>query len=146
MRRRLPYCPFCRMPNGNVSRMRPQVDKDGWITYVCENPNCRAVSPRERTYNRALNRAKQRSEPVIDWFDRGYEPTREDDYLCEYAFVRTDGGEKSYTKTHYGVWRWNPNAHRFGCEGDPPRGFAHEMKVLRWTDFKGETEKTEVAI
>ena len=146
MKRRLPYCPFCRMPNGSVSRMRPQLDADGWIAYVCENPACRAVSPRERTYNRALNRARQRSELVVDWSDRGYEPTREDDYLCEYAFVSSDDPGKSYTQTHYGVWKWKADTHQFSCEGDPPQGFTHRMIVVRWMDFKGETEESEVAV
>ena len=139
MRRRMPYCPFCRMPDGSKSRMHPQVSADGWISYVCDNPNCQAVSPRERTYNRAIERALKRSEPVLMWFDRDDEPMRDDQYLCEYVFVYPDSPQKVPVSTYYGVWRWMPDTRQFGCEGSN-KWFTCEMKVLRWADFKGETE------
>lgn len=143
-RRRMPHCPFCRMQDGSKSRMHPQVSADGWISYVCDNPHCQAVSPRERTYNRALERAYGRSEPVLMWFNRDDEPIRDDLYLVEYVFIYPQDPQKVPVSTYYGVYQWKPDIHQFTCEGDLPP-FTCRMKVIRWADFKDDPVKTEEA-
>lgn len=143
-RRATPQCPYCRMPDGSKARMHPKMVTESWISYVCDN--CKAVAPPGRTHGQAQERAFERSEPVIMWFDRDSEPEREDDYLCEYKFVYPDNPDRNPAVTHYGVWTWKAKEHRFSCEGDRMPYFTCQMRVLRWMDFKDEPVATEVAI
>lgn len=132
MRRKLPSCPFCG------SRMFPQATQDGWINYVCGNADCKAVSPRDRTFGRALNRADARANAVVEWFERTeFEPTRQDDFLCEYAFMNPKKPEEKPVMTFYGVRRWNMIERKFDYEKEDPGEHGHVIQILRWMDFKG---------
>lgn len=135
MRRRLPRCPFCVTPDGFPSRMKPQLLENGLLAYVC--PNCHAVAPYAKNYALALEKANTRSEAVIAWNDRKYEPDREDEYLCEYSF---SGSDEKPVNVYHGVMRWDAKEHIFKSY---TLGFS--IKVIRWMDFKKSCE-AEVAV
>lgn len=132
MRRKLPSCPYCG------GRMFPQATQDGMISYVCNNADCKAVSPRDRTFGRALNKADSRACAVVEWFDRAvFQPTRPDDYLCEYAFIDSKRPEKEPIMTFYGVRRWNMEKDKFDTEKRDPADEDYLIRIIRWMDFKG---------
>lgn len=134
MRRKLPRCPYCG------ERMFPQATQDSWISYVCNNAECKAVSPRDRTFGRALNKADTRAKPVLEWFNRDeYQPARDDDFLCEYAFVDPIKPDEKPSMLFYGVRRWYVAQEKFAYEKEGPDRFNQVIRVLRWMDFKGTT-------
>lgn len=131
MKQKMPRCPYCD------ARMRPHATQDGWKSYVCPNPECKAVSPRDRSFGRALDKAKEHVFSTTEWFDRSRsEPTRADDFLCEYAFFDVDKPDDEPVLTFFGVRQWNEKEKRFAFENEAPDTNNHTLRVLRWLDFK----------
>lgn len=128
----LPHCPYCNC------RMLPQATQDGWINYICSNADCKAVSPRDRSFGRAHDKADALANLALIWHDRNREePKRQDDFLCEYTFTPTLDSREAPVMTFYGVRRWNVIEHRFDYEETEPNRHSQYLKVLRWLDFKG---------
>ena len=132
-RKTLPKCPYCG------ARMFPQASTDGWISYICSNAECKAVSPREKTFGKALDKAEKRAEVTLKWINRDkYEPAQNGEYLCEYAYVKSPDEEP--VLRYYGVRGFDVAERRFKYEGE---SFLHQtVKVLRWADFTKDNAET----
>ena len=139
-------CPYCRNKDGKESLMRPQKLDDGKISYVCTNPECRAVSPRADTFRVARLKARKRADVALVWFDRCTdEPLQQGDYLCEYAFFNAHDQHSTPISTFYAVWRWNNYERRFYNETQTPDYYGHYVRVLRWADFTGRATRRGTA-
>lgn len=128
----LPRCPYCG------GRMLPQATQDRWISYVCSNENCRAVSPHDRSFNSALNKAHSYAGIEKSWINRDeYIPCRQDEYLCECELTRMVNVNYSCATTYYAVLHWDSERRMFDHEADGYGIDNQFMRVKRWIDFKG---------
>lgn len=135
--------PFCQCLYCH-SRMLPRVMPDGWIAYVCSNDDCKAVSPHDRSFTRALNKAQNRADVVLEWYDREeYEPAQQGEYLCEYTFINPAFPDAPPVMTFYGVQRFDVYSRRFNHEKVQADGFGHRLKILRWMDFGGAATRKD---